>query len=134
VLVLDALSGKPQSGMDVLYFCEGNVNEHRLNGIQEVVATDDTGVASIPFKCPSNVRIILSVVSHTDRSWREKEECGGVEPQTLNQILATGFISDPASAGSIWCPVKISKKLKPIPGQVTVFVKKPTWWQAHVAG
>jgi len=36
--------------------------------------------------------------------------------------------------GNIWCPRQISRKLKPVPGHVTTFLKKPTWWQSHVAG
>ena len=38
------------------------------------------------------------------------------------------------AAGNIWCPNKVSKILKTAPGLVVIFVKKPTWWQPHVAG
>jgi len=47
--------------------------------------------------------------------------------------MQVGVISKPTADGGIWCPAKVSKKLKPIPGQVIIFVKKPTWWQKHVA-
>jgi hypothetical protein len=63
-----------------------------------------------------------------------KTQCGGVEPLTLQQISSTGNLSNPSSDGNIWCPTKISQKLKPVPGQVTIFIKKPTWYQVHVAG
>jgi hypothetical protein len=52
----------------------------------------------------------------------------------LNDVVSAGFLSKPDAAGGIWCPTKISRTLKPVPGQVIMFVKKPTWWQSHVAG
>ena len=66
--------------------------------------------------------------------WTGKvEECGSLEPQTIEQILDVGVISKPTAAGGIWCPARISEKLKLLPGQVIIFAKKPTWWQKHVA-
>jgi hypothetical protein len=64
----------------------------------------------------------------------KKEQCGGDAGMTFNDVASGGFVSKPDSAGGIWCPTKVSRTLKPVPGQVTIFVKKPTWWQSHVAG
>jgi len=64
----------------------------------------------------------------------KKEQCGSDARTTLNEVRAVGFLSDPSSDDGIWCPAKVRKTLKPVPGQVTIFVKKPTWWQSHVAG
>jgi hypothetical protein len=128
VVVRDALSGKPQLGAEVLYFCEGHPPES-LNGPQKTVLTDSFGVVEIPFLCGEGDRVEISVTT----SYR-KEECGGLEPKTLKEIRTTGVISAPNGEGSIWCPTRVSRKLTPVPGEVLIFVKKPTWWQAHVAG
>ena len=50
---------------------------------------------------------------------------------TEAQIIA---IVKEVESGGIWCPARVSKTLKSVPGQITVFVKKPTWWQSHGAG
>jgi 5-hydroxyisourate hydrolase-like protein (transthyretin family) len=130
VLVLDALDGKPQVKVIVQYSCEGQswspANE---------VSTGDDGKAEVPFKCGKEGRIGFSVFAPDwEHSEYAKSECGGLGAKTLEEILLTGFISDPSGAGNIWCPRKISRTLKPVPGQVTIFMKKPTWWQVHVAG
>jgi len=127
VLVLDALDGKPQLGIKIGYFCESK------GGLpSNSVPTDASGVAEIPFICSEGTRIELSASGPNVKYG--KEECGDLEPITLQEILSVGIISNPSGDGGIWCPTKISRKLKPIPGQVILFVKKPTWWQVHVAG
>jgi hypothetical protein len=124
VLVLDALDGKPQAGVHVWYLC--NEIPH---GTNDYVVTDKTGVADLPFSCSTDNKIELDAVPKIG-----KEGCGGGVAATLEEIKSIGVISDPTSAGDIWCPNKISRKLTAVPGQVTLFVKKPTWWQSHVAG
>jgi hypothetical protein len=124
VLVLDALDGKPQAGVDVSYLCD----EMSHSTITYAV-TDKTGAADVPFSCRSGNKIELDAVPNN-----HKEGCGGGVAATLQEIESVGVISKPDSAGGIWCPTKISRKLTPVPGQVTLFVKKPTWWQSHVAG
>jgi len=124
VLVLDALDGKPQAGVHVWYLC--NEIPH---GTNTYVVTDKAGTADVPFYCSPGNKIELDAVPKIG-----KEGCGGGVAATLQEIESHGVISAPDSAGGIWCPTKISRKLTPVPGQVTLFVKKPTWWQAHVAG
>jgi hypothetical protein len=124
VLVLDALDGKPQAGVSVRYFCEGN----GWTPLDEV-KTGSNGLTEVPYKCEDGAEnITVEVPGET------KEECGGVGVLRIGDILTRGIISEPTGAGGIWCPNKQRRKLKPVPGQVTVFVKKPTWWQSHVAG
>jgi hypothetical protein len=126
VVVLDALSGKPQSQVKVEYFCSGNLkNDFPIRW----AFTDATGAVEIPFQCTGDKRLELFVIP-ADR----KEQCGGDLVVGFDEIFSTGIISDPTADGGIWCPTRVSKKLKPLPGQVIMFVKKPTWWQSHVAG
>lgn len=125
VLVLDALNGKPQADVEVEYFCAGPP----LNSAEKRVRTNHEGRAGISILCNDKQKIEISVFPSG-----KKEQCGGDTGMTANEVALTGFISKPDSAGNIWCPTKVSKKLNPVPGQVTIFVKKPTWWQAHVAG
>jgi hypothetical protein len=132
VLVLDALNGKPQTNVRVDYFCEGQVGRS-LNSPMQSILTGSDGVAQVPFGCRNGARIELSVLPPGNDEY-SKEECGGLEPEPFDKIMANGFISDPSGAGNIWCPRKVSRKLKPVPGEVIIFVKKPTWWQVHVAG
>ena len=61
-----------------------------------------------------------------------KEECGGEVDTTFKEIVTVGVISPPDAAGEMQCPTKISRKLKPVPGQVIIFIKKPNWFQPHV--
>lgn len=123
VLVLDALNGEPQPWVTVDYFCEGQ--GFKGNSIK----TGTDGKAEIPYMCKDGARIEISTNPPGN-----KEECGGVDALKIDDILTGGFISEPTGAGGIWCPNRQRRKLHPVPGQVTVFVKKPTWWQAHVAG
>jgi hypothetical protein len=124
VLVLDALDGQPQAGVHVGYLCDEI--PHSTN---TYVTTDATGVAKVPYTCHPGVKIELWVVPKD-----HKEGCGGGVAATIEDIESTGMISSPDSDGGIWCPTKISRELKPTAGQITMFVKKPTWWQSHVAG
>jgi hypothetical protein len=124
VLVLDALNGKPQANVQVWYLC--NEIPHATN---TYAVTDVAGTAQVPYTCHAGKELELDAVLQGN-----KEGCGGGVSATLEQIESSGVISNPSSDGGIWCPTKISKELKPVPGQVVLFVKKPTWWQAHVAG
>ncbi len=124
MLVLDALNGKPQAGVHVYYLCDEiphSTNTYEITG--------KTGTADVPFTCQPGDKIEFAAVPKIG-----KEDCGGGVAATLQEIKSVGVISLPDSAGGIWCPTKISRKLMPVPGQVTLFVKKPTWWQSHVAG
>ena len=126
VLVLGAVNGKPYEGIEIYSLCDdGGSGTSTLK-----TKTDVNGLAEIPFRCASGVKFKVSTYIEGDKL----SECGEMEGQTLQKILEVGFISDPRGAGGIWCPAKISKKLKPVPGEVILFVKKPTWWQSHVAG
>jgi hypothetical protein len=124
VQVLDALDGKPQAGVHVYYLCDEI--PHSTNTYE---VTDKTGTADVPFSCRPGNKIELDAVPKIG-----KEGCGSGVAATFQEIKSVGAISEPDSAGGIWCPTKISRKLTPVPGQATLFVKKPTWWQSHVAG
>jgi hypothetical protein len=127
VRVLDALNGKPYNDIPINYYCDRYVNT--------VKVTDSNGFAVIPYECKDGERIkIDTFIANGTTIWAGKvEECGWLEPQSIEQIMQVGVISKPTAAGGIWCPAKVSKNLKPIPGQVIIFVKKPTWGQSHVA-
>jgi len=124
VLVLDALDGKPQANVHVEYFC----TRTQHNSAHKKALTSNDGSAKFSNPCSSEEEIEISVYPPN-----KKEQCG-VGLVTLKEILSVGVVAQPDSAGGIWCPTKVSKTLKPVPGQITVFVKKPTWWQSHVAG
>ena len=125
VLVLDALNGKPQANVKVEYFCVGPPS----NSTSKAVLTDDKGLASISNFCSDQQKVEI-LLFPSDK----KEQCGGDAGMSFSDVLSGGFLSHPDSAGGIWCPTKVSKGLKPVPGQVTLFVKKPTWYQSHIAG
>jgi hypothetical protein len=133
VRVLDALNGKPYADMPVNYFCfrEGE----RAHSSDKTTATDSTGFAEIVYECKKGETInILTGALDGKSKWTGKvEECGYLDSLSIDQILNVGIISNPSAPGGIWCPAKISKKMKPTPGQVVIFAKKPTWWQKHVA-
>ncbi len=124
VLVLDALSGKPQANVTIPYLCDEIPHSTTTQA-----TTDGNGVAAVPYSCKPGNKIELDAVPKIG-----KEGCGGGVEATLEEIMSTGVVAHPDSAGSIWCPTKISRKLTPVPGQVILFVKKPTWWQSHIAG
>ena len=124
VLVLDALNGKPQANVKVDYFCAGPP----LNSASRFAVTNSEGLAEISNFCSDQQDIYISVDPPG-----KKEQCG-VGPITLKEIQSLGAVAHPDAAGGIWCPTKVSKHLKPVPGQVIMFVKKPTWWQSHIAG
>ena len=125
VLVLDALNGKPQANVEVEYFCAGPP----LNSKPKTATTNIDGFAEISNYCNDNQKIEISVYPPN-----RKEQCGDDAVMTFNEVVSAGFVSKPDSAGGIWCPTKVSRTLKPVPGQVILFVKKPTWWQSHIAG
>jgi hypothetical protein len=124
VLVLDAISGKPEPNATVMYLCDEVPHATNLRA-----KTDASGAVQIPYQCSSGTRLELDVVTTIG-----KDGCGGGVSATLEEIQAKGLIAGPSSAGGIWCPAKVSRKLVPHPGVVTLFVKKPTWWQSHIAG
>ena len=124
VLVLDALNGKPQANVTIPYLCD-----EIPHSLTTQATTDAKGVAVIPYTCKSGNKIELDAVPGIG-----KEGCGGGVDATLEEIMSNGIVSHPDSAGGIWCPTKISRKLTSVPGQVILFVKKPTWWQSHIAG
>jgi len=125
VLVLDALDGKPQAKAEVVYFCAGPPR----NSAHNKAITNNEGLAKISISCGDKQEIEISVYPPN-----KKEQCGDDAVVTFDDIVSVGFVSKPDSAGGIWCPTKVSKTLKPVPGQVIIFVKKPTWWQSHIAG
>jgi hypothetical protein len=124
VLVLDALNGKPQANVKVEYFCTST--QH--TSAHKKALTSASGSAEFSNPCSAEEEIEISIYPSN-----KKEQCG-VGSVTLKEILSVGAVAQPDSAGGIWCPTKVSKTLKPVPGQVIMFVKKPTWWQSHVAG
>jgi len=124
VLVLDALDGKPQANVEVEYFCAGPPR----NSVPNRSKTNNEGFAKISSFCNDKQKIELSVYPPN-----KKEQCGDDAVMTFND-LSMGFLSKPDSAGGIWCPTKVSRTLKPVRGEVVLFIKKPTWWQSHVAG
>lgn len=126
VLVLGALNGKPYGGIEIHYTCE----DGGTWSPSQKTSTGTNGLAEVPFSCGSGVKFKVWTYIEGD----ELSECGEMEGQTLQKIFEVGFISDPRAAGGIWCPAKISRKMKPVPGEVILFVKKPTWWQSHIAG
>jgi hypothetical protein len=132
VRVLDALNGKPYNNLPINYYCFSE-GQHKI--AIKSIATGSNGFAEVNYECQKGERIyILTGALDGKSTWTGKiEECGSLEPQTIEQILNVGVISKPTAAGGIWCPAKVSEKLKPIPGQVILFAKKPTWWQKHVA-
>ena len=123
VLVLDAVSGKPQSNMQVGYFCQ----DSRRNYSTQEDDTDDEGIVVIPYRCKGEEpRIAVDVTG------LPKEQCGSsAVVATFEEISSNGIISAPDAAGEMHCTTKISRKLKPTPGQVIIFVKKPSWMQSH---
>ena len=58
-----------------------------------------------------------------------KEQCGELQAVTLKEISEIGIVGPPDGEGEMHCPTKISRKLKPVPGQVIIFIKKPSWWR-----
>lgn len=128
IRVLDALNGKPQAGVQVHYICMGKIPPTPSRSVKPVF-TNTEGLAEITNICSNEEEIELSVFAPAP-----KEQCGGTISFTFKELSSVGIVSKPDSDGGIWCPAKVSKKLKPVPGQVIVFVKKPTWWQSHVAG
>jgi hypothetical protein len=125
VLVLDALTGKPQANTEVSSLCAGPPS----NASGKAVYTDGKGIAIIPYICSDTQMIEIEALPPN-----KKEQCGDDVKTGLNYVISKGFISNPSAAGGIWCPSKVSSTLKAVPGQITLFVKKPTWWQSHVAG
>jgi hypothetical protein len=125
VLVLDALDGKPQANVKVTSLCAGPPSNY--SGKSAI--TNDKGIAAVSYTCNDKQVIEIGALPPN-----KKEQCGDDVNTTYNEISSVGFISNPSAAGGIWCPTKVSTTLKPVPGQVTIFIKKPTWWQSHVAG
>jgi hypothetical protein len=128
VRVLDALNGKPYEGILIHAECAGTWTPESTD-----VATDGSGYAQIQYQCKDSAPIRINTNMNRTAWMGRLEECGERGYQNIEQILKSGVISDPSADGGIWCPRKISKKLKPIQAQVILFVKKPTWYQRNVA-
>ena len=124
VLVLDALDGKPQANVEIEYFC----TRPQHNSAHKRALTNNEGLAKFSNPCNADEEIEIAIYPPN-----KKEQCG-VGPVTLKEILSVGVVAQPDASGGIRCPTKVSKTLKPVPGQVTMFVKKPTWWQSHFGG
>jgi hypothetical protein len=125
LLVLDALDGKPQANVKVEYFCTGPPRNSAPN--RSITVND--GIAKISNLCNDKQKIEISIYPPN-----KKEQCGDDAVMSFNDAISVGFLSKPDAAGGIWCPTKVSRTLKPVPGKAIMFVKKPTWWQSHVAG
>jgi hypothetical protein len=125
VLVLDALDGKPQANVEVVYFCAGPPR----NSAPKRTTTNNEGFARVSNFCSEKQEVEISAFPPNS-----KEQCGDDAAMKFKDVLSMGFVSKPDSAGGIWCPTKVSRTLKPVPGQVTMFIKKPAWWQSHIAG
>jgi hypothetical protein len=125
IKVLDALSGKPQANVKVTSLCAGP--PRNVSG--KPAYTDDQGIASLTYECSNEQMMEIEVFPPN-----KKEQCGDDVKVSLKDVTSVGFVSNPSAAGGIWCPAKISSTLRPVPGHVVLFVKKPTWWQSHVAG
>ena len=113
VLVLDALDGKPQANVKVKPLCAGLPR----NSQEKTAFTNDKGIATIPYVCNEKQVIEIAVFPPN-----KKEQCGADAKTDLTDATSVGLISDPSSTtiGGMWCPNKVSKKLKPVPGQVTI--------------
>ncbi len=125
VLVLDALDGKPQANVKVESLCAGP--PRNFDG--KSAFTNDKGIATISYVCNEKQVIEIEVFPPN-----KKEQCGDDVNTNFSDVTSEGFVSNPSAAGGIWCPTKVSRTLKPVPGRVIMFVKKPTWYQSHVAG
>jgi len=120
VLVLDALNGKPQSGVEVHYFCQSETHNFLP---ADSDTTNPDGIAIVSYPCKEDQKIAFDVTA------LPKEECGELPAVTFKEISEVGIISPPDGEGEMHCPTKISRKLKPVPAQVILFIKKPSWWQ-----
>jgi hypothetical protein len=125
VLVLDALSGKPQNGVEVHYFCQSDTRNF-LPADSDL--TNSEGVALVSYPCQQDQKIVFDVTA------LPKEECGDLPALSFKEISEVGIISAPDGVGEMHCPTKISRKLKPVPGQVITLIKKPSWLQYRFGG
>ena len=100
VRVLGALDGKPYNDIPIIYYCE---DPAQFKSTRDRKATDSNGAAVIPYECKNGKRIKVSTfIANGTSSWAGKvEECGDLEPQTIEQILNVGVISKPTAAGGI---------------------------------
>lgn len=124
VWVLDASDGRSYGDIEIRSFCE----EGGTSSPAQSMKTNAYGLAEVPFTCASGTKLKVSTHIEGDKL----SECGEMEGQTLEQLLKVGYISDPRAAGGIWCSAKVSKKMRPVPGAVVLFVKNPRWSPAHV--
>ena len=123
ILVLDAISGRPEANTKITFFCEAPRTPSTS------VFTDGSGLTHVPFYCSQGTKIQFTIYPRI-----QKEQCGGNPSLTLEEILSKGVVSSPVSDGGLFCSsTKFIKRLVPVPGRVVVFVKKPSWWQSHIA-
>ena len=122
VLVLDALSGKPQSGVMIHYFCQ-SATHNFLPTDSDI--TNSGGIAIVGYMCKPDQHMEMDVTA------LPKEQCGEVPSLTFEEISSVGIITAPDGEGEMQCSTRISRKLKAVPSQVIIFIKKPSWWQYH---
>jgi hypothetical protein len=122
VLVLDALSGKPQSGVEVHYFCQSGTHNF-LPEDSDITNSEGRAIVSYPCKEDQKIEFWVNAL--------KREECGELDAVTFTEISSVGIISPPDGEGQMQCPTKISRKLKPVSGQIIIFTKTPSWWQSH---
>jgi hypothetical protein len=120
VLVLDAVNGKPQRGAEVHHYCQ---TDARNIFPVDTDSTNSHGIAIVSYACKENQKMVFFVTA------LPKEECADLQAVTLEQISGVGIISPPNGEGEMHCTTKVSRKLNPVPGQVIIFIKKPSFWQ-----
>lgn len=130
VIVLDASSGRPQAEVRLHYWCMPDAVS-AVRSDEVTTKTDKDGIAQIPY-CKPNENLGIVAVP-TDR----KEQCGSM-PDSLkaDRIASEGvvFTVDSDAGFSQTCSKKAYKKMRPVPGQITIFVQKPSWWHSHFPG
>ncbi len=111
------------AGIHVNYVCDNSPHFQ-----PRPVVTGNKGIAEIPYTCHANNTIEMWTYSPDG-----KRGCGGTIAETIGRIEATGIVSNPGSSAGMMCSTRVSRKMKPTPGEVVLFVKKPNWWQSHVS-
>ena len=86
VLVLDALSGKPQSRVEVYYFCQRETH-NSLPADSDITNSD--GIAIVSYPCKDDQKIAFDVTA------LPKEECGELHAVTFKEISEIGIVSPP---------------------------------------
>ena len=114
------LERQAQSRVEVYYFCQSETHNF-LPADSDITNSD--GIAIVSYPCKDDQKIAFDVTA------LPKEECGELHAVTFKEISEIGIVSPPDGERGMHCPTKISRKLKPVPGQVIIFIKKASWWQ-----